>query len=594
MNNIYKTSIAVVLFSGLFSMGISAQTAKKDTTLNRQVNLEREYTPTIKDASKVNTLPSLHRPEKKQYDIRFENAIPTVDIHSYPIGNPGSGNIQTNIDYSKHRGYFRFGAGMYTNLEGALGYRIVDGENDRLDLFATHSFSDARIKYLDDTEHGFDKIKAKDMENMVKLRYSHKFESADWYLGGSFLNNQYNYYGNPNQVFFIGGGNISPDDEEFQKKQSVSNIEIETGIQSKESENITYSGNLTYNRFTAKYGPDTDYDGPKANLVDARVDLLFPFMDSFKAGVKGGVFYQGTADVDFGYEDDDLYRNLTVLNANPYIKVGGDNFLLSLGLNLSHAFDLYNKSLIAPTAKINWNFQEKSMFYLNLDGGINNNNLLYIYRQNKYINPVDRVAISRTPYDVKAGIKSGAVGGFEFDVFAGYKYTKNQYLFVPGATTSWHNVSDVLYADMGTGHLGGSVSTKLIPYTDLSLALTGLFYNVKEYTDYNPGNGYLNQIEKKPWGLPSVKFGLNADFTFIENLILTASYDFEGGRKTYLSGESVKMDAINELSFKANYSVLDWFSVYARANNVLNQKYERFYGYTLQGISILGGVSLKF
>lgn len=594
MNNIYKTSIAVVLISGLFSMGISAQTAKRDTTLNRQVNLEREYTPTIQDASKVNTLPSLHQPQKKQYDIRFENAIPTVNINSYPIGNPGSGDIQTNMDYSKHRGYFKFGAGMYTNLEGALGYRIVDGENDRLDLFATHSFTDARIKYLEDTGHDFDKVKAKDMENMVKLRYNHKFESLDWYLSGSFLNDQYNYYGNPNQVFIIGGGSISPEDDAFQKKQSVSNIEVETGVQSKESENITYSGHVRYNRFTAKYGPSIDYDGAKANLIDAHVNLLFPFMDSFKAGVKGGVFYQGTDKVNFGVEDDDLYRNMTVLNANPYINIGGDNFLVSLGVNLSHAFDLFDKSLIAPTAKINWNFEEKSMFYLNVDGGINNNNLLYIFRENKYINPFDRVAISRTPYDIKAGVKSGVISGFEFDIFGGYKYTKNQYLYVPGATTSWHNVSNVLYADMGTGHFGGSINTKLIPYTDLSLAVTGLFYNVKEYTDYNPVNSSSTQIEKKPWGLPSVKFGFNADFTFIDNLILTANYAFEGGRKTYFLGESVKMDAINELSFKANYSVLDWFSIYAKANNILNQKYERYYGYTLQGISVLGGVSLKF
>ncbi|HCO68796.1 MAG TPA: hypothetical protein DIT04_13705, partial [Dysgonomonas sp.] len=237
MNKIYKTIIASFLITALVTVNVSAQsTAKKDTVLNRQVYLEREYNPTIQDASKVNTLPSLHRPQQRQYDINFENALPSVNFSSYPIGNPGSGDIQTGIDYSKHRGYFRFGAGMYINLEGALGYRIVDGDNDRLDIFATHSFTDARIKYAEKTGYDFDKVKAKDMENMVKLRYNHKFESADWYLSGSFLNDQYNYYGNPNQVIFIGGGTVTPDDDAFQKKQSISNIEVETGVQSKESE----------------------------------------------------------------------------------------------------------------------------------------------------------------------------------------------------------------------------------------------------------------------------------------------------------------------------------------------------------------------
>lgn len=593
MNKIYKTIIVSFLITALVTVNVSAQsTTKKDTVLNRQVYLEREYNPTIQDASKVNTLPSLHRPQQRQYDINFENALPNVNFSSYPIGNPGSGDIQTNIDYSKHRGYFHFGAGMYTNLEGALGYRIVDGDNDRLDIFATHSFTDARIKYLDDTEYGFDKIKAKDMENMVKLRYNHKFESLDWHLSGSFLNDQYNYYGNPNQVIFIGGGTVTPDDEAFQKKQSVSNIEVETGVQSKESEEgINYSGNVRYNRFTTKYGPHIDYDGVSANLIDARVDVAFPFLSSFKAGVRGGVFYQGADKVDYGVGSDDLFHNLTVLNANPYIHIGGDNFLLSLGVNLAHAFDFNDKTQIAPTAKIKWNFEEKSMFYLNVDGGINNNNLLYIFRENKYVNPYDRIAISRTPYDIKAGVKSGVINGFEFDIFGGYKYTKNQYLYVPGSTSSWYNVSNAMYADMGEGHFGGSIRTKLIPYTDLSFGATGLFYNVKKYADENEYNGGR---EKKPWGLPTIKFAFNADFTFIDNLVLTANYNFEGGRKTYLMGKSVSMDAINDLSFKANYNLLDWLSVYGKANNILNQKYERYYGYTLQGINILGGINLKF
>lgn len=590
-NKIYKTSIACILVSGLFSINISAQNAAKDTTLNRQVYLEREYTPTIQDASKVNTLPALHQPQQKQYDIRFENAIPAINFSSYPIGDPGAGDIQTAVDYSKHRGYFRFGAGMYTNLEGALGYRVVDGKDDRLDLFATHSFTDARVKYLETNQFKLDKVKAKDMENMVKLRYNHSFESLGWHLSGSFMNDQYNYYGNPLYV----GEDAGLVKNKLKEKQSVSNIEIETGIQSNESEGIAYSGSLRYNRFMTKYGPEMSYDGVSTNLIDARVDLLFPFMDEFKAGVRGGVFYQGAGNVDFKINDDEEpFHSLTVLNANPYISIEGSNFLISLGANLSHALDIVDKSQIAPTAKINWNFEEKSMFYLSADGGINDNNLLYIFRENKYVNPSDRVAISRTPYDIKGGIKSGVINGFEFDIFGGYKYTKNQYLYTQGHTYSWYNVSDVLYADLGTGHFGASLKTKLIPYTDLYLAATGFFYDVKEYTDYNA----YSPSETKAWGLPSFRFAFNADFTFIENLILTAAYNFEGGRKAYLnstaSNRIVDMDAINELSFKANYSILEWLSVYAKANNVLNQKYERYYGYTLQGLNVLGGINLKF
>ena len=54
------------------------------------------------------------------------------------------------------------------------------------------------------------------------------------------------------------------------------------------------------------------------------------------------------------------------------------------------------------------------------------------------------------------------------------------------------------------------------------------------------------------------------------------------------------MNNINELNIKGSYNILDWLSFYVKANNVMSQKYERYYGYTNQGINALGGISLKF
>lgn len=591
MNKIYTITSAILLM-GAGITTLSAQTAAKDTTLNRQVYLEREYTPTIQDASKVNTLPALHQPQKKQYDIKFENAIPSVNLTSFPVGDTGSGDIKTNIDYSKHRGYLVFGAGMYTNLEGALGYRVVDGQNDQLDIFATHSFTDARIKYqLDDSPQ--DKIKAKDMENLVKLRYSHTFKPLTWYLGGSFMNQSYNFYGNPYVVNYVAG--VTFPEENLEKKQSANIFEVETGIQSKESEAVIYSGNIRYNRFSTKYGPDIAYDGVSANLIDAAVNIAYPIdlfsSDNFRLGVKGGIFHQSADKVDFALPDEDPFHSLTLVKANPYISFGGqdDAFSLSLGANLNYAFDINDKTLIAPTANLSWNFQEKSVFYATLEGGINSNNLVETFRENKYVNPGQRIAISQTPYDVQVGVKSGVIDGFEFDIFGGYKYTKDEHLYTQSSTAYWGNVSEAMYANLGTGHFGGLLKTRLIPHTDLALKVVGYFYNLSEYKYME-----TEPSEKKAWGLPSLTFGFNADFSFIDNLILTASYDFEGGRKTWQNNTSKKMDAINELSFKANYQIFDWLSVYGKANNVLNQKYERYYGYTLQGINVVLGASLKF
>lgn len=76
-------------------------------------------------------------------------------------------------------------------------------------------------------------------------------------------------------------------------------------------------------------------------------------------------------------------------------------------------------------------------------------------------------------------------------------------------------------------------------------------------------------------------------------MILTLNYIYKGGRETFTS-DVVKMKDINELNFRTEYKFIDWLSVNLTFNNILNQKYETFYGYTHQGFNVMGGVSLIF
>lgn len=67
------------------------------------------------DASKVNTLPVVKEPEVRKIPIDYSNytiaADPQKEISLLP-----SGNIMTQMDYNKRRGYFNFGIGTYLNI----------------------------------------------------------------------------------------------------------------------------------------------------------------------------------------------------------------------------------------------------------------------------------------------------------------------------------------------------------------------------------------------------------------------------------------------------------------------------------------------
>ena len=71
-------------------------------------------------------------------------------------------------------------------------------------------------------------------------------------------------------------------------------------------------------------------------------------------------------------------------------------------------------------------------------------------------------------------------------------------------------------------------------------------------------------------------------------------YYFANDRWTIANGQSVEMDNINDLNAGAIYNVNSMFSINVKANNLLNQSYDVWYGHPAQGINLMGGFTFKF
>ena len=97
------------------------------------------------------------------------------------------------------------------------------------------------------------------------------------------------------------------------------------------------------------------------------------------------------------------------------------------------------------------------------------------------------------------------------------------------------------------------------------------------------------------WGKPEME--LNAGITIrpIDKLAVALGYYLATGRYTQLYGEGeYKMNNINELNLTATYTLNDTFGFYVKANNLLAQKYELYYGYPMQRLSAQVGVNINF
>ena len=586
MNTIYRTAFLASIFGiGFIPLKSMAQKAVTDSILNPHINIEREYTPIIQDATKINTTPTRHQADATQFPIIFENSVPLLRNLPNTVLDQGSGNIDTQIDYNRHKGYLTLGGGTRLNLEGTLGYRFIETDKDQLDLFATHNSTNGNVDYLN-ANPLLKKAKAKNMENFVKAKYSHQFSALKWYLSASFLNNSFNYYGNPYWSPLI----TSPIIDNLEKKQDVNIVTAETGVKSDENANIEYGVDVKYDHVSYKYGPNIEHDGPRANIIDGSILLAKRFDTDQKVGIRVGGMYQSIDKVSFFTDATTNLHNLKLFRANPYYQLSASNISLILGANIHYALDINDKFLVAPNVQASWMVNDRSKLYLNVDGGINDNNLVNVFRENRYVNPNSRIDISQTLYNALLGIKTGSLEGFEFDVHGGYKYTKDEHLFTAGNNDSWANVSTPIYANLGTGNFGGNIKTYLIPYTNLSLEANAYFYHVSKYSNLNTTDPTM----KEAWGLPNFKLNASVDFTFIPNLILGVDYILESGRKNYIAANRVDMKDINELNFRGTYNFNNTIALYGRVSNILNQKYEQYYGYTIQGTNVWGGVSFKF
>ena len=124
-----RKNIFTVILGLLTTIGVYAQ-APNDTVLTRQLELDREFNPTLQDANKINSLPAIREPQVTKANTDYATwtlrATPPLEI-----AMPKPGSIMTGIPFSLYKGYVRLNAGNYANIDGALGYRFMDSETDK-------------------------------------------------------------------------------------------------------------------------------------------------------------------------------------------------------------------------------------------------------------------------------------------------------------------------------------------------------------------------------------------------------------------------------------------------------------------------------
>ena len=107
-------------------------------------------------------------------------------------------------------------------------------------------------------------------------------------------------------------------------------------------------------------------------------------------------------------------------------------------------------------------------------------------------------------------------------------------------------------------------------------------------------NGWTVYNTDLAWNKPKFEADVAADLHVSRNLSLSANVFVESERFAKLGDNVFRMKPKTDINLGASYSYLNWFTMYAKVNNLINNKYQDFYGYEVQGLNVLVGSSFSF
>ncbi|MDD2283799.1 MAG: hypothetical protein PHQ11_00150 [Paludibacter sp.] len=565
--------------------------------VDRNVTIEREFQPVIQDAGKITGLPEVLQVKTTKERIYYAEIYQPLPFEKN-IVLLSAEEVLHQRRKNLTEAFIRLGGGNYWNTLGDISLPVIRNNNNRLDLRLNHTGT------FGEKLHSFSR---------ADLGYNHYFSTYDLYAGLGFSHQYFNYYGN--NFYGTKGDTITrlknfasgfPVPLPAYKEQQLERI-----TRSAQTVNLNDLANSPqvdmlwrYNAHVGirslpnatgkKYHAELAYDVFKSDngLQESILKMQYGFSNPLGENRFGmdfelsNLFYQeaDTAKINFW----DYYA---VFSMNPYFLMERDNWFLRAGVRT--AFSFIHGRPFNPTPDITAEWRVLPRFlsvYGGITGGFTLSTLNNIYAENPYVYSDLRVKDTYTPINTYAGFKLKPLHNLLLDAFLDYRYIVDQYFFVNKAyfssditgdkATLFTNRFNAVYSDAGLFRVGLRANYNY--KNTVNIQLKGVY------------NAWDVKTELHAWMKPAIEANISADVRINRNLTASALLFYEGERYAKLGNAPFKMAPKVDVNLGATYTFNRTFSAFAKLNNLLNNKYQQFYGYEVQGINFMLGGAVSF
>ncbi len=570
-----KSILFITFLSSSFTF-VLAQERNKDTIADQTVNVIKPYTPTIADAFKIKDTPRLNDSNTvKKKEVKY-------NIFSIPVAStftPAKGKAAT-VDKTKpvklYDNYASLGVGSYTTILGEvyLNHELSSGEN--VGGYFSHHSSNGGIEdiVLDDN---FSKTN-------LNAHYSQKLRDFAWKVDGGFDLLTYNWYGFPEDFY------TDEDIEVIDPGHSFNSFYVGGKVNFEDA--IVKDGSVRFRRF----GDDQDSG---ENRFVAKTSFEVPLQDQyinteFKVDYIGGNF-----DRNYNTEDEIKYGNVT-FTLSPSYQLIQDDLTVDLGVRLVYLNDTEfddNKFYIYPNFKASYRLVDEILIaYGGITGDLVQNSCHNFATENPFVSPTLGIAPTDRAYKGFVGLKGKLSNNVSYNIKGNYFAENNKALFKANDAQSFAeedyqfgNSYGVVYDDVTTFSVAGELNIDV--NRNFTLGIKGEYF------------GYNTDDEDEAWNLPDLTGSVFLDYQISKKWFAGGSIYFVGERKDRIEfvGTLIEVDPLTvtlDSYFDANahlgYKINDQLSVFAKANNIANQDYERYLNFPVQGIQFLAGATYQF
>ncbi|MFV0564638.1 MAG: TonB-dependent receptor [Flavobacteriaceae bacterium] len=545
-----------------------------DTINTGVIDIVKPYAPTISDAFKVKETPTLD-----DQTTETKKAV-QYNIFSVPVAStftPAKGKAAT-VEKAKpiklYDNYATLGLGSYTTILGEVYLNHALNRSENIGGYVSHHSSQGDIEGVS-FDDGFS-------DSKLKVNYTNRSRYLTWNLDGGFRYQTYNWYGVPeSQVTVAKTNNID-----------VGHAFYDAHVGGDISFDDTYikSGSLVLRHFG-------DNQGSGENRITAKATVDVPInreeiSTEIKIDYLGGGFDGRTAAID--------YANFNI-GLSPTYQLKHDYLTLDLGLSFFYLNDMEfnkNKFYVYPNIKASYKLVDETLIAY---GGITGNLIQNTYRnfasENNFVSPTLFITPTDQIYNAFVGLKGKITSNVGYNIGGSYTADKNKAMYRANVIHNYPYQTDydygnsfgIVYDDVKTFGLMGEIQVDL--NRNFILGLKG------EYFSYN------TDTEAEAWNLPDFKGNLLMDYQITEQWFAGANLYYIGKRKDILELEGTAvpttftpttLKAYFDANAHVGYHVNDRLSVFAKANNIANEAYQRWQNFPVQSIQFLAGATYKF